>query len=127
MGKAEAPAGSRVRIPPESERLRFVRNNAAGTVHVACWGEHWDADVWNAVTHLPERDQNWGEIAVEVITGPGPEMLCGKHLKYGWFGSPGDLVTGFSDDDFCAGCIRALGGQSWRAFHADNRGEASDG
>lgn len=104
------------RIPPLDERLRFVRNTKAGRVHILPWV---DGHIERA---LPgPRDVSFAEV-VNQLAGRQP-MLCGASLIVGpdddW---PAVRVGSFADDDLCIACVRAMGEQSWRAFHVDNRG-----
>ena len=88
-------------IPPLDEQLQFARNDQTGRVHILRW--------------CPR-----GEPApfAQIVLSTHIDVLCGTHL---WDTAyvAGD---GFADDDLCIACVRALGGQSWRAFHADSRG-----
>ena len=78
------------RVPPEGEPLEFVRNEATGTVHVHRW---YRTGRGTRVTRNPSRSRTGVRLPSAVITGPGPEMLCGEHLKYGWPGARGSIVT----------------------------------
>lgn len=87
------------RVPPEGEE--FGKNAETGRVHIMPWTPRDEApaifsfDLGDAYT----------------------KMLCGTRL---W---PAVYVAGddFADSDLCARCVRALGDQSDRAFHVDNR------
>ena len=113
--------GGRPRVPPDGETLRFVRQVRTGTVHIAAWAPE---EPWHAGWTEPAAEQDWGQAMAEWVTSPGPPMLCGYRLKYGVPGLRGELAggDGFKDEDLCVACVRALGGQQWRAFHVDNRG-----
>jgi hypothetical protein len=119
-GEEKAPMARRgKRVPPEGELLEFVRVTRTGRVHVlpsppgpierALPGPPSDAEVVNLLA----------------LAGRQP-MLCGTRLIVGPDSSWQAVRTAgyaFEDDDLCPGCIRALGDQSHRAFHVDNRGE----
>jgi hypothetical protein len=107
------------RIPPLSERLEFARNTETRRVHVLC---SEPARYWLPVT--------WEDPKVAMILGllsTPCRMLCGAKLLVGvddrqravW-----EAGDDFDDDDLCIACVRALGDQQWRAFHADNRGSS---
>lgn len=111
------------RVPPESEKLEFARNTKTGTVHILCHGphRHWVP---------PTRKDAPADAAALLNTLTAPcRMLCGTRLLVGASDSfPAVWAAGddFADDDLCTSCVLALGGQQWRAFHADNRGPFSD-
>jgi hypothetical protein len=106
------------RIPPMSEQLQFARNTKTQCVHVLCSEEtrHW----------VPVTRMNKEASAMLSLISDPCRMLCGVKLRVSsaelehvavWQG--GD----FEDDDLCISCVQALGDDSWRAFHDDNRGE----
>jgi len=111
------------RMPLPGEPLRFARNTRTLTVHI--------------VTHAPEPGEpgavvreyaSFAEGLADMFTTPC-HMLCGRRLLVGAFDSyPAVWMAGseFADDDLCIACVRALGEQSWRAFHSDERGEPDD-
>jgi hypothetical protein len=108
------------RIPPQGEQLEFARNNKTGRVHILCYGpdRHW----------IPPTRADAGPAAevLSMLTAPC-RMLCGVRLLAGAFGQyPAVWMAGdsFADDDLCVACVQALGDQSWRAFHVDNRGSS---
>jgi hypothetical protein len=106
-------------IPPLGARLEFTRNNKTGTVHVMPHGlESWPSGF---------RGMNVAADAEKYVNAlVMPRMLCGARAWPSHTRSDlGMVVTDFSDDDLCARCVRALGDQSWRAFHADNRADAT--
>lgn len=108
--------------PPLSEQLVFARNTKTGRVHILAGPGHDGAEqVRGAFSELS------AEQIVEIVLARTP-MLCGKRLWAGPFEHfHAVYVAGddFPDDDLCAGCVRALGDESWRAFHIDNRGGGS--
>jgi hypothetical protein len=103
------------RIPPEGEPLQFVRNVESGTVHILPVGSD------GIERALPDAEVTAAEVLYCVGRRP---MLCGTMLITGFDERfPACYTTGyaFTDDQLCVRCVRALGDQSWRAFHADNR------
>jgi hypothetical protein len=108
------------RMPPLGADLKFAQNNHTGRVHI--------------LPHAPEPgeggyepvDLSFGEGLAQFMTqGPIP-MLCGTRLRLHprFHEEHASYVGGghFADEDLCIACVLALGDQSWRAFHADNRG-----
>lgn len=104
------------RIPPLSERLEFARNTGTRCVHILPWQmEGFETALPGPVTVAQ---------SLNFLPGRCP-MLCGEKLTLGPdAGWPAIRVPGdsFADEELCFKCVRALGGQQWRAFHADNRG-----
>jgi hypothetical protein len=102
-------------VPLPGEPLDFVLNTRTGCVHVVPRDAGAPADV-------PPGE--WGQAVAATLAGPPPQMMCGTRLRYGWPGAAGEWVNGgnFTDEDLCVPCVHALGDQSWRAFHSDNRG-----
>jgi hypothetical protein len=46
---------------------------------------------------LPEG--TLGDVAVVLLTGPAPLMLCGTRLRHTWPGAPGQPVSEFPDEN----------------------------
>lgn len=112
--------GSQVRIAPAGEPLVFVQNTRTGTVHVLPF-EVREEDVTRALPGV--RSLGWRGAMART------RMLCPAYLIVGDdCNAPATLVDGrdFADYDLCAACVRALGDQSPRAFHPDNRGYPAD-
>jgi hypothetical protein len=110
------------RIPPPSEPLEFARNTKTGTVHILCSEA---ARRWVPSTR---EDIGDSETIPAALSMPF-RMLCGARLLVsGLEGFPAVWTAGYSfaDDDLCIGCVRGLGDQQWRAFHADDRGSPDD-
>ena len=110
------------RIPPESELLEFARTSTTGTVHVVGYGpdSYW--------VPLLRRENPEAAAILGLLSSPR-RMLCGTRLLVSSVdGQQAVWESGdaFADDDLCEGCVRAMGDQSWRAFHADNRGPGLD-
>jgi hypothetical protein len=64
-------------------------------------------------------------VAILNLIAVPQRMLCGARLLVGADERLAAVWTGgdaFDDDSLCFPCVMALGDQSWRAFHADNRG-----
>lgn len=109
------------RIPPESEQLEFAQNTSTGRVHILCGGE---ARNWVPSTRLNHE----AEAMLSLVSEPC-RMLCGARLLVGSSDErPAVWTAGyaFDDDALCVRCVRALGCDSWRAFHVDNRGEVGE-
>lgn len=89
------------RIPPLDERLQFAKNSKTGCVHIMRWCPR-------------DEPAPFAEVVLSALV----QVLCGTNLWDSLYVA-GD---GFTDDALCIACIRALGDQSWRAFHVDSRG-----
>lgn len=116
---------SAARIPPESEQLEFARNTKTGCVHILCRGP---GRRWAPPTRENEDPLSFSGVVHDALLAPS-RMLCGAKLLVGPFENlPAVWVGGdhFADDDFCIACVQALGDQSWRAFHPDNRAPCPD-
>lgn len=110
------------RIPPMSEQLEFARNTKTGAVHILCYGPD---RLW--MPALTREDPKAAAI-LGLVSSPC-RMLCGAKLFVSAMeGHQAVWASGedFPDDDLCYPCVRALGDQQWRAFHADNRGNGDD-
>jgi hypothetical protein len=108
------------RIPPLSEQLEFARNTETRRVHVLCYGPARD---W---VPSATREDPKAAVMMALISTPC-RMLCGAKLFVGVDDSQRavwEAGDDFTDDDLCIACVRALGDQQWRAFHADNRGSS---
>jgi hypothetical protein len=106
------------RIPPEHEQLEFARNTKTQRVHILCSKE---TRAWTPVTRM-NKDAS---AMLSLISDPC-RMLCGVKLIVGSGGNEFPALWqdgGFDDGDLCMSCVQVLGDESWRAFHADNRGE----
>lgn len=112
-----------VKVPPLGEPLEFARTESTGRVHILPWSPGPEDDGWAEPPAMGFAEGLAMAAATPVRT------LCGQRLRIALAGSnavasPGDFIggDGFTDDDLCIACVRALGDQQWRAFHADNRG-----
>ena len=109
-----------MRIPPLSEQLEFARNTETRRVHVLCSepARYWLPSTWKG---NPEAAAILGLLSTPC------RMLCGAKLLVGADDSRRavwEAGDNFTDADLCIACVRALGDQQWRAFHADNRGSS---
>lgn len=108
------------RIPPPHAELKFAQNNHTGKVHIQPYVPEPYED-----GHEPV-DLGFAEGLAQFMTQGPISMLCGTRLRLHprFHDEHASYVGGehFDDDDLCIACVMALGGQQWRAFHADNRG-----
>lgn len=107
------------RIPPGSEPLKFTRNNRTGTVHVCGYGPD---SYYVPATRVPPEAQ----MILSLVSTPR-RMVCGAKLLVGMDDRQSAAWIGgehFDDNDLCPRCVHAMGDQSWRVFHSDNRGFA---
>jgi hypothetical protein len=111
------------RIPPLSEQLQFARNTTTGRVHILV--AKGPGRYWVPLTRSPEHPG--ADLMMGLLTNPC-RMLCGAKFLVGATDQFPAVRTGggFDDDDLCIACVQALGDQSWRAFHADNRTQYSE-
>jgi hypothetical protein len=88
-------------IPPPGEPVAFTRNDKTGRVHIMRWSPR------------PARVP-----FAAIVLSTHIRVLCGVGL----WDAPYVAGDGFTDDELCFGCLRVLGDQRGRAFHADSRG-----
>jgi hypothetical protein len=105
-------------VIPEDAELEFAVYKPTGTVHIHQYVPRPGAEGYEEAT----ENLSFAE-GLEAMFTTHQRMLCGAHFLINILGAPGDWTDRFEDDAICARCVRALGGQSARAFEHARPGD----